>query len=299
MWSPPWPWPAWPPAGLPRGRSSTGGSGHACSGRVGRRARCARWPPPRRAARPNPRAAFVVGYGSGVTARVLADVPGMRRVRVVEIEPAVLEMDRFFRHVNDTALARPNLSVIVDDARSALQIDPTQYDVVVSEPSNPWLAGVATLYTPEFFRVVRSRLADDGVFCQWVQLYQLPLPVVAGIVRNVRAVFPHVQVWFSSPWDLMVVGSANPLRYDSAWLDRLFGAHGAVAGLGREYLAVDAPADFLGHFLLGEAGVARLVALADLTHSDDRPALEFVAARRFLDSEGVGVVFDSLVTIAA
>src|SRR5256885_10052468 len=56
-----------------------------------------------------------------------------------DLEPAVLEMDRFFRYVNDTALARPNLSVIVDDARSALQIDPTQYDVVVSEPSNPWL----------------------------------------------------------------------------------------------------------------------------------------------------------------
>src|SRR5439155_12667 len=139
------------------------------------------------AARPAPRAAFVVGYGSGVTARVLADVPGMQRVRVVEIEPAVLAMDSFFRHVNDNALARPNVSVIVDDARSALQIDPTRYDIVVSEPSNPWLAGVATLYTPEFFRVVRSRLADDGVFCQWVQLYHLPLPVVAGVVRNVRA----------------------------------------------------------------------------------------------------------------
>src|SRR5256712_9812241 len=140
------------------------------------------------AARPQARTALGIGYGSGVTARVLADVPGMRRVRVVEIEPAVLEMDRFFRHVNDTALARPNLSVIVDDARSALQIDPTRYDVVVPEPSNPWLAGVATLYTPEFFRVVRSRLADDGVFCQWVQLYQLPLPVVAGVVRDVSAV---------------------------------------------------------------------------------------------------------------
>src|SRR5258706_11593147 len=111
----------------------------------------------------------------------------MLRDRVVEIEQSVLEMDRFFRQVIDTALARPNVSVIVDDARSALQIDPTRYDIVVSEPSNPWLAGVATLYTPEFFRVVRSRLADDGVFCQWVQLYQLPLPVVAGTVPNLPA----------------------------------------------------------------------------------------------------------------
>src|SRR5260221_4870971 len=181
-----------------------------------------------------------------VTARVLADVPGMGRVRVVEIEPAVLEMDRFFRHVNDTALARPNVSVIVDDARSALQIDPTRYDIVVSEPSNPRLAGVATLYTPEVFRVVRSRLAEDGVFCQWVQLYQLPLPVVAGIVRNVRAVFPHLQLWFGAPRDVMVLRSPPPLPYDRAWLSRFVGARGALEGLGREHLRVEQPGGFFG-----------------------------------------------------
>ena len=251
------------------------------------------------AARPNPHAAFVVGYGSGVTARVLAAVPGMRRVRVVEIEPAVLEMDRFFRHVNDTALARPNLSVIVDDARSALQIDPTRYDVVVSEPSNPWLAGVATLYTPEFFRVVRSRLADDGVFCQWVQLYQLPLPVVAGVVRNVRAVFPHVQLWFGAPGDVMVLGSPRPLRYDRAWLSRLVGPGGALEVLGREYLGVDQPEDYFGHFLFGEAGVARLLERPAIVHRDDRPRLEFLAARRFIDRRGTEGVFDSLADIRA
>src|SRR6266568_1901254 len=251
------------------------------------------------AARPNPRAAFVVGYGSGVTARVLADVPGMRRVRVVEIEPAVLEMDRFFRHVNDTALARPNLSVVADAARRDLQIDPTRYDVVVSEPSNPWLAGVATLYTPEFFSVVRSRLADDGVFCQWVQLYQLPLPVVAGIVRNVRAVFPHVQLWFGAPGDVMVLGSPRPLRYDRAWLSRLVGPGGALEVLGREYLGVDQPEDYFGHFLFGEAGVARLLERPAIVHRDDRPRLEFLAARRFIDRRGTEGVFDSLADIRA
>jgi spermidine synthase/MFS family permease len=251
------------------------------------------------AARPQPRAAFVVGYGSGVTARVLADIPGMQRVRVVEIEPAVLEMDRFFLHVNDTALARPNVSVIVDDARSALQIDPTRYDIVVSEPSNPWLAGVATLYTPEFFRVVRSRLADDGVFCQWVQLYQLPLPVVAGIVRNVRAVFPHVQLWFGAPGDVMVLGSPRPLRYDRAWLSRLVGTRGALGVLGREYLGVDQPEDYFGHFLLGEAGVTRLLERPAIVHRDDRPRLEFLAARRFIDRRGTEGVFDSLADIRA
>jgi len=240
---------------------------------------------------------LVIGFGSGVTTRTIADVPGMRRVRVVEIEPAVLDMAGYFLHVNDTVLARPTVSAVVDDARSALQIDTARYDVIVSEPSNPWLAGVATLYTPEFFRIVQGRLAPGGVFCQWVQLYQLPLPVVAAIVRNVHSVFPHTQVWFSSPWDLMVAGSAEPLRVDSAWVGRLLGPRGALGALGREYLSVDDPSDFLGHLVLGEAGVERLIARADLVHRDDRPSLEFVAARRFLDSENTTDVFDSLVTI--
>src|SRR5438309_1418078 len=251
------------------------------------------------AARPQATRALVIGYGSGVTARVLADVPGMRRVRVVEIEPAVLAMSRYFLHVNDTVLARSTVSVAVDDARSALQIDRARYDVIVSEPSNPWLAGVATLYTPEFFRIVRGRLTDDGVFCQWVQLYQLPVSVVAGIVRNLHAVFPYVEIWFSSPGDVMVLGSARPLAYDAGWLGRLVGPQGALSALGREYLGVDQPADYFGHLLLGPTGVAELLKHSSVAHCDDLPRLEFVAARRFLDSRGTEGVFDSLVAMRA
>src|SRR5438132_683748 len=251
------------------------------------------------AARPGAARALVIGYGSGVTTRVLAGVPGMERVRVVEIEPAVLQMSRFFLHVNDTVLARSNVSVAVDDARSALQIDTARYDVMVSEPSNPWLAGVATLYTPEFFRIVRGRLADDGVFCQWVQLYQLPVSVVAGIVRNFTAVFPHVEIWFSSPGDVMLLGSARPLAYAPAWPGRLGGPHRAPGELGREYLGVDQPADYFGHLLLGPTGVAELLKRPSVAHRDDLPRLEFVAARRFLDSRGTEGVFDSLVGMRA
>src|SRR5437667_11067070 len=150
-------------------------------------------------------------------------------------------MSRFFLHVNDTVLTRPTVSVVVDDARSALQIDRARYDVIVSEPSNPWLAGVATLSTPEFFQIVRARLTEGGVFSQWVQLYQLPAAVVTGIVRNLAAVFPHVEIWFSSPGDVMVLGSARPLTYDRAWLGRLVGAQGSRARRAREDPGVDHP----------------------------------------------------------
>jgi spermidine synthase len=251
------------------------------------------------AARPGASSALVIGYGSGVSARVLADVPGMRRVRVVEIEPAVLEMSPYFAGVNHSVLQRPEVSVVVDDARSALQLHDEQFDVITSEPSNPWVAGVATLYTPEFFRIVRSRLADDGVFCQWVQLYQLPLPVVAGIVRNVREVFPHVELWFSNSVDLMVLASGRPIRHDRAWLGQVLAPGTPVGDLAHEWLGVDSAGDYLGRRLLGAGGVARLGARATLAHRDDRPELEFVAARRFLDAPRADEVFDSLLAIAA
>ncbi|HEV8264335.1 MAG TPA: fused MFS/spermidine synthase [Gemmatimonadales bacterium] len=249
------------------------------------------------AARAEAASALVIGYGSGVTARVLADAPGMRRVRVVEIEPSIVDVGRYFRHVNGAVLERPGVSLVVDDARSALQLYRERFDVIVSEPSNPWVAGIATLYTPEFLRIARGRLADDGVFCQWIQLYQLPLPIAAGIVRNVRAVFPHVEVWFGSPHDLMVLASPQPIHYDAAWLERLLGPGGSHAELAREWLGVNRPAEYFGRFLLADSGAARLAERGTLVHTDDRAALEFVAARRFLDRQGYEGVLDAIIAL--
>ena len=245
------------------------------------------------AARPNARSAFVIGWGSGVTASAVANVPGMERVRAVEIEPAVLAMDVHFRHVNDSVMLRPNVTVVVDDARSALQLSGETYDLIVSEPSNPWLAGIATLYTPEFFRIARSRLSDDGVFGQWVQLYQLPLPIVAAIVRNLQSVFPHVQIWYGGPGDIIVLGSPQPIRYDPAWLGRLLAPGTKLGEQAREWLGVQQPGDVLGHYIIGPAGLPHFLEQANLIHDDDHPQLEYVAARRFLDHSGAGK-FDSL-----
>ncbi|HET9708761.1 MAG TPA: fused MFS/spermidine synthase, partial [Gemmatimonadales bacterium] len=246
------------------------------------------------AAHPHPHAALAIGFGSGVTTAVLAAVPGMDRVRVVELEPAVLELAPYFRSVNQDVLARPNVRAIADDARSALQLTSDHFDVIVSEPSNPWVAGVATLYTPDFYRIVRGRLTEGGVFCQWVQLYQLPLAVVAGIVRNVQEVFPHVAVWSAGNYDLMVLGSAHTLVPDTAWVETLLGRGGALAVPGHEFLMLDAPQQYFDRQVLGEAGVARLVQRATLVHTDDRPQLEYVAARRFLDSREMGDILDSI-----
>lgn len=249
-------------------------------------------------ARPHAASAFVIGQGTGVTTHVLASAPGMQRVKVVEIEPAVLAMDSLFYAVNDSVLTRHNVHAVVDDARSALQLDRTRYDLIVSEPSNPWVAGIATLYTPEFFRIARSRLADDGIFCQWIQLYQLPLPIVAGIVSSLREVFPHVNVWFGGTADLVVLASARPISYDRQWIEQLLNPGSTLYGLGREWLSIDSPDQYFGRMLLGDSGVSRLITRAEFNHTDDRPRLEFVAARRFLDpGAGAYAVFDSLMQL--
>ena len=249
-------------------------------------------------ARPGAASAFLIGYGTGVTAQVLASVPGMTRVKVAEIEPEVVRTDSLFRGVNDSVLFRSNIDLVLDDARSALQLDRARYDVIVSEPSNPWIAGIATLYTPEFFRIAKSRLSDDGVFCQWVQLYQLPLPIVAGIVRSLHEVFPHVNVWFGGTADLLVLGSARPLQYDRQWLSQLIGPGGRLHDISTEWLSIDAPDQYFGRLLLGDSGVSRLIERARFNHTDDRPRLEFVAARRFLDpTTSVYAVFDSVVRL--
>lgn len=252
------------------------------------------------AARAGATSAFVIGYGSGVTARVVAAAPGMQRVRIVELEPAVLAMDSLFHGVNDRVLSKPNVRAIEDDARSALQLDPQRYDLIVSEPSNPWVAGIATLYTPEFFRIARSRLTDGGVFAQWIQLYQLPLPIVAGIVRSIREVFPHTHVWFGEAHDLIVLASDQPLRYDPAWLALLLDRGGALHDVGREWLLLEGADGYMGRLILRDSGAAELAERSTFAHTDDRPRLEFAAARSFLDPGPASVgVFDSLVQMGS
>jgi spermidine synthase len=247
-------------------------------------------------AHPHPRRAFVVGFGSGVSVRALADAPGVERVDVAEIEGAVLRASRFFSDVNRGVLDEPKVHVIEDDARSALQLAREPYDVIASEPSNPWIAGIASLFTADYFRIAASRLRPDGILAQWLQTYKVPVGLVAVVVRNVRAVFPHVQIWYANPSDLIILASREPIRLDRRRVAAAFDTPGPTSVAMREWLQMDRSGQFLGRFLLGERGSAELARGAAFVHSDDRPALEFVAARWLLVG-APSLVFDSLLAI--
>ena len=166
---------------------------------------------------PRIRNALVVGYATGVTAGAMLQSP-IESLECVELEPATVNGSRFFEHVNNHPLNDPRLHLIIDDARTYLRVTPTRYDMIVSEPSHPWVPGVANLFTREFFQLGRNRLNDDGVFVQWLQIYQLSTDSLRSILATFHETFPHVLVFrVEGAWkgkDLLLIGSKIPLTLD-------------------------------------------------------------------------------------
>jgi spermidine synthase len=228
---------------------------------------------------PAPRTALVIGLGTGASARAAARPPELERLDVVEIEPAVVEAaQRWFGEVNTGLFTDPRVHVVVDDARAFLRTGRERYAFVVSEPSNPWIAGVANLFTVDHYRRTAARMADDGVMAQWLQIYAMKPELVQMVLASMQAVFPHLQVWSFRYGDLIVLASRAPLpAFDVARTDARLDAWG-VRGQVREVLACETAAGLLGFFTLAEEDVTAFAAGAAL-NTDDRPRLEFAAPR--------------------
>jgi spermidine synthase len=167
---------------------------------------------------PRAETGLIVGYGSGVSVGSMLQSE-IKSLECVELEPTAIEAGSFFNHVNNQPLGDPRLRVIIDDARTYLRVNPTIYDVIVSEPSHPWVPGVANLFTQEFFELGRSRLRDDGVFVQWVQIYQLSTESLRSVLATFKSVFPHVMIFrvegATKGKDLILAGSRHPLTLAS------------------------------------------------------------------------------------
>jgi len=124
-----------------------------------------------------------------------------------------VEAEKFFRHVNYDPTSDPRTEVIIDDAKGILTFDSSTYDAIISVPSNPWQAGVASLFSHEYYQLVKSRLREGGVFLQWMQRYEMSDAVFFSAVRTVRSVFPYLY-GFQSSGDLLILGSMKPVKID-------------------------------------------------------------------------------------
>jgi spermidine synthase len=154
-----------------------------------------------------PQRVFLVGLASGVTAGAVLAEPGVEALTVVELEPEVVAASRLFDAVSGAPLEDPRVTLLVEDARAVLSRAGPKFDVIISEPSNPWITGVSNLFTLEYWRLGAARLSDGGVFCQWVQLYGLAPSELRTLVRTFTAVFPQAWLYETLPGaDALLIG---------------------------------------------------------------------------------------------
>jgi len=226
---------------------------------------------------PEPRCALVIGLGSGTTAGWLAQVDGMERVDVVELEPAVIELAPAFAAVTFDALALPNVRVRAGDGRERVLATPRRYDLVMSQPSNPYRAGVADLFSQDFYRAVEGRLAPGGLFMQWLQGYEVDAAVVGTVYATLTSVFPYVESWQINATDLLLLAGRAPLVHDLERVRRRVGEEPFAAALARTW-RVEGLEGFYSGFLGGHE-LARALAADHQVSTDDRPRAEFGFAR--------------------
>lgn len=165
-------------------------------------------------AHPKPKSAFVVGLGGGVTMRALLSAR-LDSVRVVELEPRMHQALLTVVGAAKAGLTDPRLRLDFTDARYALRVTRDRYDILVSQPSHPWRAGAANLFTEEFFELARSRLLPAGIYGQWLNLFRMDTETLRAIMRSFLTVFPHALSMIDPRGDdLLMFGSTEPIKFD-------------------------------------------------------------------------------------
>ena len=147
----------------------------------------------------------VIGFGSGLTTHTLLSNPRLTTVDTIEIEPRMVEAANGFRPRVERAYTDPRSRIHFDDAKTFFSSYGKKYDVIISEPSNPWVSGVAGLFSEEFYRLAGRYLRDDGLFVQWVQLYEINPELVASVLKAVSATFGDYAVYAANDYDSIIV----------------------------------------------------------------------------------------------
>jgi spermidine synthase len=166
-----------------------------------------------------PSNALVIGCGAGVTAGAVSIGPDVKTMTIAEIEPLVpASVSKYFGDHNYQVVDNPKVTVHIDDARHFLIKTEEKFDAITSDPLDPWVKGAATLYTREFFELVKSRLNPGGVVTLFVQLYESNEAAVKSEIGTFMEAFPNSVVWGNTNngvgYDLVLMGQVEPIKID-------------------------------------------------------------------------------------
>ena len=237
---------------------------------------------------PHPARAAVIGLGTGSTAGWLAAIPSMERVDVMELEPAITKFAEQCAPVNHNALANSNVHLLYGDARELLLTSKRTYDIIASEPSNPYRAGIASLFTREYYQAIASKLNSGGFFTQWLQAYDVDQRTIQIFYATMSSVFPNIQTWRTEEGDMLLIASAEPVTFDIPALRERITKEPFESALAHVWRTTDLEGVF-AHYI-GNDKLPRVIARGPggELNTDDRMLLEFAFARSMSASSNTG-----------
>ena len=228
-------------------------------------------------ARPESEDVFVLGFGSGITAGAAAAHP-IKSLTIAENCQPVLEASRWFDPWNRGVLTNRIARVVAEDGRTVLKLDAKRYDVIISEPSNPWMAGVGSVFSTEFYQLAASRLKDGGIMAQWFHVYEINDHIVRLVLRTFGNVFPFFEIWDTLDGDIVLLGSQKPWQTSLDNFRKVYNRPGPAADL--RQVGLTTPESVWARQMVSTR-LAWAVAGPGGVQSDTFPVLEYEAPRAF------------------
>ena len=236
---------------------------------------------------PNPKNVFVVGFGSGTTIGSVLTHP-VNNVTCAEISKEVIHASSFFEKENLNCTKDPRLKLVNEDALTLLNLSKKKYDVIISEPSNPWIAGIGNLFSKEYFQKCSSSLDSNGIMVQWFHLYEANYEVVRLVLNTFSSVFPNAQLWNSVANDIILVGYKKKPVFNAELLQNKF----IVPKIHKDFerIGISNLFTFLACQSMSTRGFFALSAEAPL-NSEIHPLLEFIAPKSFYIGKSSSYVY--------
>jgi spermidine synthase len=225
---------------------------------------------------PHAATAAMIGQGSGMSSHLLLSDPDLKELVTVEIEPEMITGSRIFYPANRRVFDDPRSKIVIDDAKSHFASEQRRFDLIISEPSNPWVSGVSGLFTTEFYGRIRQYLTDDGVFAQWVQAYELDDQLIISVLAGLHQNFRSYEIYLAPNTDLLVIASNRASLPKPDW--SVFQSPALQKDLCRFIPFTPSALDAL--HLTGRSQLAPLLASIGQPNSDFYPVLDLGADRR-------------------
>jgi predicted membrane-bound spermidine synthase len=228
-------------------------------------------------AKPDSKDVFCFGMGSGITAGAVLNYP-IEHLTVAENCGPVLRAAQLFTPWNNGVLTNSRTRIYDEDARTALKLSSSQYDVIISEPSNPWMIGVASVFTREFYQLAANRLKPGGIMVQWFHTYEMDDPTIDMVLRTFESVFPEMEIWDAGEGDVIVLGSGTPWRSGTEVFAQAFKIERARKNLAT--IGLESPEAILARRMASQRTAFAIPGPGPMQR-DDYPILEYAAPRAF------------------